>query len=106
MEARYPNRLRQLRGRRFTQEELAELLQVNPSTYRSWEDGSHRPRPCHIRALCKQLGVEAHELGYSNYSSQGSRDHQFPEINSDLPPAVRRSQDQWREIRKYLAHHE
>jgi transcriptional regulator with XRE-family HTH domain len=101
----YPNRLRELRGRRFTQEELAELIQVNPSTYRSWEDGSHRPRPRHVRALCKQLGVEEHELGYGNHSTKGSRDHPFSEINSDLPPAVRRSQDQWYEIRKYLGHH-
>jgi len=62
----YPNRLRQLRGRRFTQEELAEKVGVAPSTYRGWEEGYHRPRPFNVRALCKQLGVEEVELAYDH----------------------------------------
>ena len=62
----YPNRLRQLRGRRFTQEELAEKVGVAPSTYRGWEEGYHRPRPFNVRALCKQLGVEEGELAYDH----------------------------------------
>jgi len=63
----YPNRLRQLRGRRFTQEELAEKVGVAPSTYRGWEEGYHRPRPFNVRALCKQLGVEEDELAYDRF---------------------------------------
>lgn len=63
----YPNRLRQLRGRRFTQEELAEKVGVAPSTYRGWEEGYHRPRPFNVRALCKQLGVEEGELAYDQF---------------------------------------
>lgn len=63
----YPNRLRQLRGRRFTQEELAEKVGVAPSTYRGWEEGYHRPRPFNVRALCKQLGVEEGELAYDHF---------------------------------------
>ena len=65
----YPNRLRQLRGRRFTQEELAERVGVAPSTYRGWEEGYHRPRPFNVRALCKQLGVEERELAYDHFPS-------------------------------------
>lgn len=63
----YPNRLRQLRGRRFTQEELAEKVGVAPSTYRGWEEGYHRPRPFNVRALCKQLGVDERELAYDHF---------------------------------------
>jgi len=62
----YPNRLRHLRGRRFTQEELAEKVGVAPSTYRGWEEGYHRPRPFNVRALCKELGVNEHELAYDH----------------------------------------
>jgi transcriptional regulator with XRE-family HTH domain len=61
---RYPNRLRHLRGRRFTQEEMAERAGVSLSTYRNWEDGSHRPRPRAVRSLCEVLDVEEHELGF------------------------------------------
>lgn len=62
----FPSRLRQLRGRRFTQEELAEKVGVAPSTYRGWEEGYHRPRPFNVRALCKELGVEEHDLAYDH----------------------------------------
>lgn len=64
----FPNRLRQLRGRRFTQEELAEKVGVAPSTYRGWEEGYHRPRPFNVRGLCKELGVEEHELAYDHFT--------------------------------------
>ncbi len=66
MNAPYPNHLRQLRGGRYTQEELAEKVGVDPSTYRSWEDGLHRPRPTSVRALCRVLGVRAEELGFGD----------------------------------------
>jgi 8-oxo-dGTP diphosphatase len=43
---------------------MAERVRVDPSTYRSWEDGQHRPRPSNIRALCSVLGVREDELGF------------------------------------------
>src|SRR5215467_8580888 len=101
----YPNKLRQLRGRRFTQEEMAELLQVHPSTYRSWEDGTHRPRPRHIRALCRHLGVHEYELGYIASSPNSTPQPDLRTSPTDLPPAVQRSQERWLEVRHYLAHH-
>ena len=64
METPFPNNLRELRGRRYTQEELAERVGVDPSTYRSWEDGLHRPRPSNIRALCAALAVDEEALGF------------------------------------------
>src|SRR5215467_12811454 len=51
------NRLRELRGNRYTQEEVAEKLRVDPSTYRRWEDGETRPRPSNLRALCSFYSV-------------------------------------------------
>ena len=64
MNARYPNRLRQLRGMAWTQEELAERVGVDPSTYRGWEEGYHRPRPVNVRALIQVFAVEERALGY------------------------------------------
>jgi hypothetical protein len=83
---------------------MAELLQVHPSTYRSWEDGIHRPRPLHIRALCRHLGVQEFELGYTTTLPRGT-DQPDARTATDLPPAVRRSQEHWLEVRHYLAHH-
>lgn len=68
----YPNRLRELRGRRFTQEELAEKVGVDTSTYRGWEEGLHRPRPSNVRALCKVLGVREEQLGYDTRPEAGA----------------------------------
>ena len=58
------NRLRQLRGNRYTQEEVAEKLRVDPSTYRRWEDGETRPRPSNLRALSAFFGVREDQLGF------------------------------------------
>lgn len=58
------NRLRQLRGLSFTQDEVAERVGVAPSTYRAWEEGRHRPRPYNVRALLELFGVGEAELGF------------------------------------------
>ncbi len=60
------NRLRQLRGNRYTQEEVAEKLRVDPSTYRRWEDGETRPRPSNLRALSAFFGVREDQLGFGD----------------------------------------
>lgn len=65
MTAPYLNRLRQLRGLSFTQEEMAERVGVDPSTYRGWEEGYHRPRPYNVRALLALFGVAESELGFA-----------------------------------------
>jgi transcriptional regulator with XRE-family HTH domain len=60
------NRLRQLRGNRYTQEEVAEKLRVDPSTYRRCEDGETRPRPANLRALSAFFGVRDDQLGFGD----------------------------------------
>ncbi len=60
------NRLRQLRANRYTQEEVAEKLRVDPSTYRRWEDGETRPRPANLRALCAFFNVREDHLGFGD----------------------------------------
>lgn len=114
----YPNRLRQLRGRRFTQEEMAERTGVNLSTYRSWEDGRHRPQPRAVRALCEVLDVQEHELGFAPPPEMVTiPELRAPSIPGDAhhgsrwgtvaepPAAIQTSQDEWRQVRRYLAAH-
>jgi transcriptional regulator with XRE-family HTH domain len=75
----YPNRLRQLRGHRFTQEEMAERTGVSLSTYRTWEDGARRPRPYSIRALCAAFGVGEAALGFdTGPSAESAPTDDFP----------------------------
>jgi transcriptional regulator with XRE-family HTH domain len=118
--AKYPNRLRQLRGNRFTQEEMAERAEVDLSTYRGWEKGEHRPRPRALRALCDILDVEEYQLGYDPPSDRGAELEAAPadvpairpeQLTSplgpgpDLPPPILASQAQWRKVRRHLASH-
>ena len=49
--------------------ELARLLElqgeeVSSQAVSSWLTGKHRPRPAHLEALAKIVGVEPHELEY------------------------------------------
>jgi transcriptional regulator with XRE-family HTH domain len=122
---KHPNRLRQLRGNRFTQEEMAERAEVDLSTYRGWEKGEHRPRPRAVRALCEILDVEEHQLGFrpppdldagprlathrpsSDASAAARSERHEPPVGAipDLPAAILASQAQWRKARRHLAAH-
>jgi transcriptional regulator with XRE-family HTH domain len=61
--ASFQDRLRELRGKRRSQEEMAEAVGVTISTYRRWESGTTRPHPRQVRALCKVLAVDESQLG-------------------------------------------
>jgi transcriptional regulator with XRE-family HTH domain len=109
VDPKYPNRLRELRGTRYSQEEMAAKVDVNVSTYRSWEDGSHRPRSRAVRALCEIFDVPERELGFGPV-----RDSEPPsdlvaasplsdKALSELPEAIQASQDEWRRVRRHLA---
>ena len=52
--------LRQQRG--LTQEELAAVVGVSPSTVRRWEWGKHEPKLSDIPKLAAALGVTLDEL--------------------------------------------
>jgi transcriptional regulator with XRE-family HTH domain len=83
----YPNRLRALRGLTYTQEQMAELLHVSPTTYRNWERGRVLPRPHSIRELCRFHGVSEHALGFGPAPDTGTQEGMSHIALRDVPPA-------------------
>ncbi|SFK50417.1 helix-turn-helix domain-containing protein [Rhodanobacter glycinis] len=69
--------------------ELVRLLelqgeQVSSQAVSGWLNGKHRPRPAHMEALAKVVGVEPHELEYRVTRSRGVQD-----VNIAWPDHVR-----------------
>jgi putative transcriptional regulator len=59
----FPAKLKELRlARNLTQEQLAELIEVSPKTYRNYEAGQTVPRIPVIRKLVIALETTADEL--------------------------------------------
>lgn len=59
----FPSKLKELRqARNLTQEQLAELIEVHPKTYRNYESGKTMPRISVIRKLVLALGITCDEL--------------------------------------------
>lgn len=59
----FPTKLKELRlARSLTQEQLAELIEVSPKTYRNYEAGRTVPRIPVIRKLVIALETTADEL--------------------------------------------
>ena len=67
------SRIRELRTRRgFLQRELAEMAGVTESAVRNYELGLRTPRPQHLEALARALGVDPAAL--TDYGLETSRD--------------------------------
>jgi hypothetical protein len=69
--------------------ELVRLLelqgeQVSPQAVSGWLNAKHRPRPSHMEALAKIVGVEPHELEYRLPRTKGVHD-----VNIAWPDRVR-----------------
>lgn len=69
--------------------ELVRLLelqgeQVSSQAVSGWLNGKHRPRPAHMEALAKVVGVEPHELEYRLPRTKGVQD-----VNIAWPDHVR-----------------
>ncbi len=69
--------------------ELARLLEfegvvVSSQAISGWLNGKHRPRPDHMEALAKIVGVEPHQLEYKMAPAKGVRD-----VNTAWPDRVR-----------------
>jgi hypothetical protein len=69
--------------------ELARLLelqgeQVSPQAVSGWLNARHRPRPSHMEALAKIVGMEPHELEYRLPKTKGVQD-----VNIAWPDHVR-----------------
>ena len=59
----FPGKLKELRlSRNLTQQQLAKLIEIHPTTYRSYESGKTVPRIPVIRKLAITLNVTCDEL--------------------------------------------
>ena len=59
----FPSKLKELRqARGLTQEQMAELIEVSPKTYRNYESGKTKPRIATIKKIVIALETTADEL--------------------------------------------
>lgn len=59
----FASKLKELRlSRNLTQEQLAELIEVSPRTYRSYEAGKTKPRIATIKKIVIALETTSDEL--------------------------------------------
>ena len=59
----FPTKLKELRlSRNLTQEQLAELIEVSPRTYKGYEAGKTMPRITTIKKIVIALETTADEL--------------------------------------------
>ena len=59
----FPSKLKELRqARNLTPEQIAELIGVQPNTYRNYENGKTMPRIATIKKLVIALDTTADEL--------------------------------------------
>ena len=66
----FGERLKQLREGKFSQEELAELLNVHNNTISKWENGTQEPRTKRVSELANILGTStAYLLGETDNPS-------------------------------------
>lgn len=64
-------RLKQLRGKKYSQEELAELLNVHNNTISKWENGTQEPRAKRLKKLAEILGTtSAYLIGETDNPEQ------------------------------------
>lgn len=63
LKLKFGKRVRELRkSKGFTQEQIAELINIEPPNFSKMENGMHFPQPEKIEKIAKALGVEIREL--------------------------------------------
>ena len=59
----FPSKLKELRlSHNLTQEQLAELIEVSPKTYRNYESGKTKPRIVTFKKIVLALDTTSDEL--------------------------------------------
>jgi transcriptional regulator with XRE-family HTH domain len=53
--------------KRLTREQVAERLEVDPTTVARWEKGATTPMPMNLLSLCELYGVTAQALGFDGF---------------------------------------
>jgi transcriptional regulator with XRE-family HTH domain len=98
----------------WTQEDLARRLGVAELSVRRWEAGQSIPQPNQLRNLCQLFNASPADLGFPitapplAYGRPSVTAPDLPwrrDLDDDQAPAVRRSQEGWHEVRRYLAEH-
>jgi tetratricopeptide (TPR) repeat protein/transcriptional regulator with XRE-family HTH domain len=75
--------------RRWSQQDLADLLKITPNTISRWERGLNAPGPFYRRRLCELFGQSAEELGLAPGGTDDAAPTAQPLTATDLPaPAV------------------
>ena len=79
------NRLKELRKeKKYTQAQIAELMDVNVKTISRWEKGEFEIKPAQAKMLADFFGVDtAYLLGYSDCSARSLREILFHEIKAE-----------------------
>lgn len=81
----YGERVRQLREGKYSQEELAEMLNVNNNTISKWETGTQEPRARKVAELARILETNpSYLLGESDDPSAEMQNESVP-----VSPAIR-----------------
>lgn len=63
IKVKFGKRLRELRkSKGFTQEQIAEIIDIEPPNFSKIENGLHFPQPDKIEKIAKAIGVEVQEL--------------------------------------------
>ena len=79
------NRLKELRKeKKYTQAQIAELMDVNVKTISRWERGEFGIKPAQAKMLADYFGVNtAYLLGYSDFPARSLREILFHEIKAE-----------------------
>ena len=63
LKQKFGKRVRELRkSKGFTQEQIAEIINIEPPNVSKMENGLHFPQPDKIEKIAKALNVDVHEL--------------------------------------------
>lgn len=79
------NRLKELRKeKKYTQAQIAELMDVNVKTISRWEKEEFEIKPAQAKMLADFFGVNtAYLLGYSDFPARSLREILFHEIKAE-----------------------
>lgn len=74
----FGEKLKQLRRKKYSQEELADMLHVHNNTISRWENGTQIPRVSKVKELAKILGTTTAYL-------LGDTDNPLPTMQLEMP---------------------
>ena len=89
----FGERLRQLREGKYSQEELADILNVNNNTISKWENGTQEPRAKMVSELARILGTTSAHLMGDTDSPEAPAQNTPDFLTAESPERLRLSGD-------------